>query len=105
MLQETLAQLRNHGYNLKFRREATCLYCLELALWIFPENFSVDEYHHLAGHTNPDGERTVFAISTIDGLKGLLVDTCFVYEDNISLEMNHKLQWNYAPAETAQFTI
>lgn len=100
MLQKTLAQLKELGYQVKFRREATCLYNSELNWWIFPDSFMVDEYHHVSEGDSPDGERTVYAISTTDGIKGYLVDACFVYEDNISLEMIRKLEWEYAFAET-----
>jgi hypothetical protein len=91
ILGKTLSSLKEKGYNLMFRREATCLYCIELDWWITPDSFIVDKQYHL-GDVNPDGERTVYAISTMKGLKGFLVDTCFVYEDNISLEMQQKLQ-------------
>ena len=99
-LYKTLAGLKEKGYWLMYRREATCLYCIELNWWLTPDRFNVDEQHHVE-NVNPDSERTVYAISTIDGLKGFLVDTCFVYEDNISREMQHKLQdQDYVLVET-----
>jgi hypothetical protein len=64
-----------------------------------PDGFMVDEFHHVSESEYPDGERTVYAISSIDGLKGYLVEPSFVYEDNISLDMLQKLKWNYAPGE------
>jgi hypothetical protein len=99
ILRKTLSHLRERGYYLQFRREATCLYCSELELWITPDGFLVDEQYRFED-VIPDGDRTVYAISTIEGIKGFLVDTCFVYEDNISVEMQRKLQEaGYSPAK------
>lgn len=92
---ERIAELKRSGYQLKFRREATCLYCIEMNHWITPDAFLVDDYYHFEDHSNPDGDRTIYAISTTEGLKGFLVDTCLVYEDNISPEMQEKLQLDY----------
>jgi hypothetical protein len=33
----------------------------------------------------------LYAVSSIQGLKGFFVDACFVYEDNISPELAQKL--------------
>ena len=90
-ISEILAGLKKRGYQLKFRREATCLYCVELNLWITPESFIVDEYYHFEDSSNIDGDRTLYAISSTQGLKGFLADPCFAYEDNISSEMLQKL--------------
>lgn len=95
---ETLTDLKTRDYHLKFRREATCLHCIELNSWITPDSFTVDEYYHFEDGSNPDEERTIYAISSIQGIKGFLIDTCLVYEDNISLEMMQKL--NPEPALT-----
>jgi hypothetical protein len=93
---ETLSDLKKRGYQQTFRREATCLYCIELSNWIMPDSFMVDEYYHFEDTSNTDEERILYAISLTEGLKGFLVDTCFVYEDNISPEMAEKLKWEYA---------
>lgn len=92
----TLADLSKRGYQLKFRREATCLYCIELNWWITPDSFIVDESYHFEDHITPDGDRTIYAITTTRGLNGVLVDTCLVYEDNISPEMQEKLNFEYS---------
>jgi hypothetical protein len=94
-INETLADLKERGYQLKFRREATCLYCTELNDWIMPDAFVVDDYYHFEDISNPDGDRTIYAITTTQGQKGFLVDACLVYEDNISPEMKEKLQLEY----------
>lgn len=92
---KTVADLKDKGYHLMFRRETTCLYCMELNRWITPDSFMVDEYYHFEDNTNPDADRTIYAISTTEGLNGFLIDSCLAYEDNISPEMNEKLKFEY----------
>jgi hypothetical protein len=94
-ISETLAGLKKRGYQLKFRREATCIYSVELNHWITPDSFIVDEYYHFEDSSNIDRDRTLYAISSTQGLKGFLADTCFAYEDNISPEMLQKLNPEY----------
>ncbi len=89
-----IQDLKKRGYQSRFRREATCLYCIELKSWILPDGFIVNESYHFADDSNPDVERTIYAISTIQGYNGFLVDTCLVYEDNISPDMRKKLDWD-----------
>ena len=96
---EIVARLKKRGYQLKFRREATCVYCIELGRRIAPDSFIVDEYYNFEDISNTDRDRTLYAISSIQGLKGFLIDTCFVYEDNISAEMMQKLKLVYALPE------
>ena len=99
-ISQKMAELKKGGYLLKFRREATCLYCIELNQWITPDSFTVDEYYHFEDSLNTDEDRMLYAISSIEGQKGLLVDTCFVYEDNISPEMMQRLKWEYTRLTT-----
>jgi len=94
-LAETLEDLKTRGYQLQFRREATCLFCHELNQWVTPESFVVDEYYHFEDAASIDEARTLYAITSGEGQKGFLVDTCLVYEDNISPEMTQKLRWEY----------
>jgi hypothetical protein len=90
-IRERVADLRSRGYQLQFRREATCLNCIELSCLITPDSFNVDEYYHFEDASNTDKERVLYAVSSIQGLKGFFVDACFVYEDNISPELAQKL--------------
>lgn len=89
---EMLSELNRKDYKLKFRREATCLYCFELRDWIWPENFTVDESYYFEEIFNPDLDRTLYAISLSQGGKGFLIDACNVYKDNISPEMMEKIR-------------
>ena len=92
---QTLAGLRNQGYLLGFRREATCIYCFELQERVMPEDFTVDESFYFEDIENPDADRVLYALSLAKGRRGFLIDTCNVYSDNISYDMEQKLQWQY----------
>lgn len=94
VITESLNKLKKKEYTLKFRREATCLYCFQLQEWIKPEDFTVDKYYYFEDILNPDEERMLYAISLARGGKGFLIDTCNVYVDNISTEMMKKLKLN-----------
>lgn len=83
--------LERNGYQLKLRRESTCLYCIQQKTWIDPDEFIVDTSYHFEEGRGADVARTVYAISIADGQKGILVDSCFVYEDNISSKLSQKL--------------
>lgn len=92
---QTVAGLKNQGYQLSFRREPVCIYCFELQEWIMPEDFTVDESYYFEDVINPDGDRILYAISLSKGRRGFLIDACNVYSDNINYEMEQKLQWQY----------
>lgn len=94
VITEVLNKLKRKEYKLKFRREATCLYCFQLHEWIQPEDFTMDKYYYFEDILNPDAERVLYAISVSQRGKGFLIDTCNVYVDNISPEMMQKLKLN-----------
>ncbi len=86
-----LNSLKGKGYQLKFSREAECLYCFDWSQWITPANFKVDEFYFFVESANPDIDRILYAITLSQGGKGYLIDTSNVYADNISTEMVQKL--------------
>lgn len=93
-----LDDLRNRGYVAKFMRDPECLYCIELHIWIAPEQFSVDVSYYLEKESSPDENRVFHAISSNVGIKGILVEACGVYADNISIAMAQKLSGDGNPA-------
>ena len=88
---DALTAFIDKGYKQTFRREPGRLYCIELYRWIAPDQFTVDESWYFEAAAKPDTNRLVYAISTGDGLKGILVDSWGAYADNISPEMFEKL--------------
>jgi hypothetical protein len=91
IIAEALANFKKNGYTLSFRRETDGLYCVELQQWIMPKGFSVDQFYYFRAVSNPDADRKLYAISLSQGAKGIMLDSCFVYSDNISPEMFEKL--------------
>lgn len=92
---QMLTSLKEQGYTLSFRREATCLFCFELEEPIMPDDFTVDESYFFEDTANPDADRVLYAISLPGKKRGFLIEACNVYSDNISYELEQKLQWQY----------
>lgn len=57
-----------------------------------PANFQVDEYHRFEGISNPGDMSILFAVSTDNGVKGVLIDAYGTYEDPLKSEMLKKLK-------------
>lgn len=97
---ETLGDLRRRGYQLKFRREGTLLYCVELGRWFTPDSFTIDESYHFENGLKTSGEHMLYAISSTQGVKGFLIDTCFANPDDRGIETIDKPEWEYLLTET-----
>lgn len=91
-LSEAINDLQLRGYTYDFNLEPKCLKCSSLELQIHPEEFNVDELHRFEGMSSTDDNSILYAISSKNGLKGLLVDAYGVYAENISEEMRKKLR-------------
>lgn len=92
---ETLSQainnLEQHGYVNDFNLHPEWIECAPLSRKFLPQEFHVDEVHRFEGMTNPDDSSVLFAISSSDGVKGLLIDAYGVYADSLSPMMIEKL--------------
>jgi len=94
-LVDALADLKNRGYNIDFRKDPRWLYCYVFDLWITPEQFNVDEVYRFEHDSNPDDSAVVYAISSYSGIKGTLVDSYGVYAEHMTFEMAQKFEVNY----------
>ena len=90
-LVDALTDLKDRGYSFDFKKEFSSLYCQELNLWIEPEQFNVDEYYRFEEGSDPDDNSIVYAISSIHGVKGVLVDAYGVYAESVSFDMARRL--------------
>lgn len=90
-LSEATSDLKKRGYKEDFNLQPDCIECSALRLQWKPENFTVDEYHRFEGMSDPDDNSIVFAISSKDGVKGILVDAYGVYSENLTEPMIRKL--------------
>tara|TARA_R110002049_G_C8867167_1_gene538723 strand:+ start:117 stop:410 length:294 start_codon:yes stop_codon:yes gene_type:complete len=91
-LSETINNLQQRGYTYDFNLKPECLECASLKIEIQPEDFEVDETHRFEGMSSTDDNSVLYAISSKNGVKGLLVDAYGVYAENISELMRKKLR-------------
>jgi hypothetical protein len=90
-LSEAINDLKSRGYVEDFNLKPHCLECKSLSLQLNPEDFQVDEFYRFEGMSNPDDNSILFAISSSQGVKGVLVDAYGVYADNLTEGMIKKL--------------
>jgi hypothetical protein len=92
-LSEATNDLKARGYGLDFNLSMDCVECPAHNLRWFPEDFVIDEFHRFEGMSNTDDNSIVYAISSKDGLKGVLVDAYGVYADSLNDAMIKKLKF------------
>lgn len=90
-LSEATKGLKARGYKHDFNIKGDCIECPSLQLQVAPEDFTVDEFHRFEGMSSVDDNSIVFAITSDNGVKGLLVDAYGVYASNLSDRMIKRL--------------
>ena len=98
-LVDALDDLRKRGYEADFTTQTVCLYCGDLDMRLYPEEFNIDELYRFEGDSNPDNNSILYAISSATGAKGTLVDSYGTYSANLNFEMAKKLQAHHATAD------
>ncbi|MBJ7882562.1 phosphoribosylpyrophosphate synthetase [Gelidibacter salicanalis] len=91
-LSEAINTLIDKGYTYDFNLKSHVLECASLELEIHPEDFEVDKICRFEGMSSTDDNSILYAISSKNGIKGLLVDAYGVYAENISEAMRKKLR-------------
>lgn len=91
-LSEAINSLKQRGYDSDFNLHPEWIECVPMNLKLDPAQFHVDEVHRFEGMTNPDDSSVLYAISTPQGVKGILVDAYGTYADSLSSEMISRLQ-------------
>lgn len=94
-LSQAITDLKQRGYVHDFNLQSECIHCAPLNRKFEPYHFHVDEVHRFEGMTNPSDSSVLFAISTVDGVKGLLVDAYGMYAESLSPQMIEKLTIDY----------
>ena len=90
-LSDAIHDLKSRGYTLDFNLKPDCIECNELELELHPEKFIVDEFYRFEGMSSTDDSSIVYAISSEEGHKGLLVDAYGIYADSLNEAMINKL--------------
>lgn len=75
-LGDALVDLKQRGYDadFDFGKEHFCLYGDDLEVTLDPEEFHVDEVYKFQSYAGSGKNSILFAISSITGVKGILVD-------------------------------
>lgn len=83
-LADALSDLRKRGYKTDFSVETFCLYCGDLDMRLNPDQFKVDEEYRF-GADNHEEDTVLVAITSTNGVKGILVDSYGSYNENTGL--------------------
>ncbi|HEX4876870.1 MAG TPA: hypothetical protein VFV31_09385 [Chitinophagaceae bacterium] len=86
---EAVNDMRNRGFLLDFNLQENCLVCNNDRFHI--EDFEVEEVYRFEGQTDPADEAIVFGISSLSGVKGILVSGYGISAEGMSAEMAKKL--------------
>jgi hypothetical protein len=93
---ETLSQaitgLKEAGYVNDFNLHPEYIECPPLKLKFTPVQFHVDQVYRFEGMSSTDDNSVLYAISSSDGVKGLLMDAYGVYADSVNEAMIAKLR-------------
>ena len=90
-LSAATTDLRTRGYTYDFNLKDDCIECPSMQLQLTPEKFTVDEFHRFEGMSSTDDNSIVFAIASVNGLRGVLVDAYGVYASSLNENMIKKL--------------
>src|SRR5690606_13202246 len=90
-LSEATTALHKKGYTLDFNLKPEAIACKELNKIYEPEDFHIDEFHRFEGMSNPDDMSVVYAVTTVDGKKGMLIDAYGTYS-TLSTKMVQKMK-------------
>ena len=90
-LSEATNDLKARGYIHDFNLKPESIERPGLQLELSPERFTVDEFHRFEGMSSTDDNSIVFAITSDEGVKGVLVDAYWVYASNLNDAMIKKL--------------
>lgn len=88
---EAMDWLEQQGYTYDFNLDNDCLSYEGGQKRLQPEDFSIDKVFRFEGMTDPGDENILYAISSNDGVKGILMNAFGVYSDSISDKMVKKL--------------
>ena len=83
--------LKQRGYTLDFNLEADRIHCPKTPLSLRPDEFEISEVYRFEGDSDPADEAIVYAIESIHGQRGVLVNGFGISADEVGEEMVKKL--------------
>ena len=81
--------LKERGYTKDFNLKENCIICHEDKL--DPEDFEIIEVYRFEGDSDPADEAVVYAIESVNGLKGVLVNGYGISAEAMGSDMAMKL--------------
>ena len=90
-LSQKINDIKEKGYTLDFNLDEDKITDLSGKKSYMPEAFNVDKIYRFEGMSNPADNSILYAITTSDGKKGVLVDGYGVSGGQISEELQQKL--------------
>ncbi len=90
-LSEATNGLKARGYSHDFNLTSDSIECPTLELQLQPERFRVNAFYRFEGMSSTDDNSIVYAISSDDGIKGVLVDAYGVYSESLNDAMIKRL--------------
>ena len=90
-LSQKINEIKEKGYTLDFNLDEDKITDLSGKISYMPKKFNVDKIFRFEGMSNPSDNSILYAITTSDGKKGVLVDGYGVSGGQISDELQKKL--------------
>lgn len=80
-LVEVLNELREQGYKCDFLLDSGKIHCKDTSETFNANELLVDRVYRFEGDSNPDDMSVIYAISSANGTKGVIIDAYGMYED------------------------
>jgi hypothetical protein len=93
-LVDAINDLRAQGFDRDFNLRETCIECSTSGLQLSPADFEITGTYHFDGSTDVDDEVVLYAIQSVSGAKGLLVNAYGTYADPVSDALIAKLHFH-----------
>ncbi len=86
---EAVNGLKKRDFSVDFNLEENCLVCHGDKFNV--NDFEIVEVYRFEGNTDPSDEAVVYAIESVNGMKGILVSGYGISAEGMSAEMAKKL--------------
>lgn len=90
-LSQRMNELKENGYTFDFNLEDDKIIDKSIDTSYLPDDFNVDKVYRFEGMSNPSDNSILYAITTSNGRKGLLVDGFGVSGGQVSKKLREKL--------------
>lgn len=89
---EAVNELKKRGYTVDFNLGENCIVCHSDRFNL--SEFEIVEVYRFEGNSDPADEAVVYAIESLNGMKGILVSGYGISAEGMSAEMSKKLSLN-----------